>query len=476
MSARPQFRLLGIPIRIEPLFWLVAVLLGYQLGDARLVIMWVAVVLVSVLVHELGHAVALKAFGQRSAIVLHGFGGLTFSQRRLSRGRSIVVSLAGSLTALVLLGVPARLVRDSAFGAELAADYRFSDQVFGLWPLLVFAAYVNIWWSLANLLPIRPLDGGNVLTELVGVQPARIASAVFGAGAAAYAYTQSTDFQIAGLFLGFLAFVNVNEWNKARKGSRGPSAFDVDGPDVPGGGGNRPGTPGPAGSAAPSRPPRAGGRPLGPPTRSGQQPPMAPAPAPDPSRGVDPASAESFAWNLLRRGDARGARRVLARATGPVGGFVGATVAVAEGGGHEPLLAAYRAAPGGPSNLVPAAVADDAGVLDDLVAALLGAGDPAGREAVRSIQTHLAYGERHAASARVGAALHAVDGPARAQTAFDVSCALARAGDLDAALGWVGRAIEDGFAAPRLLDGEPDLAAVRELPGWAAVRGRLDGA
>ncbi|HEY1119867.1 MAG TPA: hypothetical protein VGE43_19285, partial [Acidimicrobiales bacterium] len=67
MNAKAHFHVLGIPVRIEPFFWIASVLLAYDLGDARLIIMWVAVVLVSVLVHELGHAVALKAFGQPSA-------------------------------------------------------------------------------------------------------------------------------------------------------------------------------------------------------------------------------------------------------------------------------------------------------------------------------------------------------------------------------------------------------------------------
>ena len=71
-------------------------------------LIWVACSFVSILVHELGHGFALKVFGQPSVIVLHGFGGVTISQRRasLARARSIIVSLAGSLTALVLLWLP----------------------------------------------------------------------------------------------------------------------------------------------------------------------------------------------------------------------------------------------------------------------------------------------------------------------------------------------------------------------------------
>jgi hypothetical protein len=34
-------------------------------------------------------------------------------------------------------------------------------------------------------------------------------------------------------------------------------------------------------------------------------------------------------------------------------------------------------------------------------------------------------------------------------------------------------AVDAGFRAPGLLDGEPDLAPVRALPGWPAVRSRL---
>jgi hypothetical protein len=60
-----------------------------------------------------------------------------------------------------------------------------------------------------------------------------------------------------------------------------------------------------------------------------------------------------------------------------------------------------------------------------------------------------------------------------AQTAFEVACSWARAGNAEIALRWVGVAVDAGFRAPGLLDGEPDLAPVRALPGWAAVRARL---
>ena len=67
-----NFRLFGFPVRIHPLFWLGAVLLGGWTFDLGLeyAAIWVAVVFVSILVHELGHAIAFRTFGVDSHIVL----------------------------------------------------------------------------------------------------------------------------------------------------------------------------------------------------------------------------------------------------------------------------------------------------------------------------------------------------------------------------------------------------------------------
>ena len=463
MNAKAHFHVAGIPVRIEPFFWIASVLLAYNLGDARLIIMWVAVVLVSVLVHELGHAVALKAFGQPSAIVLHGFGGLTFSQRKLDRVRSILVTLAGPFAALALLGIPAFVLRESDYGVEMRFDYTLDDQVFGIWPVVVFAAYVNIWWSIANLLPIRPLDGGNVLTELVGIQRARLVSVVVGAAGAVWAYTHSDEFRYAAFFAGFLVFINLSEYRRARQGVRAPSAFDVEGPALPGGG---PSTR-PAERSGGAGPVSRGGRPTSPPVRRGNAAPVVPMPG-----GMDAASAESLAWNLLRRGDAPGARRVLARTTGPVSPFVPATVAVAAGEGIDALVDAYLTRPSGPANLVPASTVADVGQTEALTRRLL-AGGATGAEAAGGLQTHLHYAERFADAALVGELLHDVVTGARPQVAFDTACAWSRAGDAERGLRWVSTALDDGFHAPGLLDGEPDLAPVRELPGWGPLRARL---
>ncbi len=75
-----------IPIRIFPVFWVLAIAIGwinsYELMatfDAMLIsiAIWVVIIVISVLVHEYGHALTAIVFGQTARIDLMGMGGLT---------------------------------------------------------------------------------------------------------------------------------------------------------------------------------------------------------------------------------------------------------------------------------------------------------------------------------------------------------------------------------------------------------------
>lgn len=55
-------------------------------------------------------------------------------------------------------------------------------------------------------------------------------------------------------------------------------------------------------------------------------------------------------------------------------------------------------------------------------------------------------------------------------TAFNGACACARAGRIDNALSWLGRAVEAGFDSLAELDASPHLAAVREQPSYELIR------
>ena len=56
-----RFSFLGIPVRVHPLFWVAAVVLGFPRGETggqafALILVWTACLFVSILVHEMGHA------------------------------------------------------------------------------------------------------------------------------------------------------------------------------------------------------------------------------------------------------------------------------------------------------------------------------------------------------------------------------------------------------------------------------------
>jgi Zn-dependent protease len=154
-----HFSLLGFPVRVDPSFWIVSVLLGITLDDPWAIAIWVGVCFVSILAHELGHALMGRAFGLHGSIELHSMGGLTQwpeLHKLLSPARDIAVSLAGPFTGLVI------------------AACTYSYLTLRGWPESPYGrvtVYTVLWinggWALVNLLPILPLDGGHVMESAV---------------------------------------------------------------------------------------------------------------------------------------------------------------------------------------------------------------------------------------------------------------------------------------------------------------------
>ncbi len=155
-----NFRLFGFPVRIHPLFWLGAALLGASYLDSGLhfMLIWIAVVFVSILVHELGHAVAFRRFGSNSHIVLWMFGGLAVPYSGVNgRWRRILISLAGPFAGFILCGLIYGSNKLTGWGVENGVPVAF---------LYVMLIVVNLYWGIFNLLPVFPLDGGQVSKEL----------------------------------------------------------------------------------------------------------------------------------------------------------------------------------------------------------------------------------------------------------------------------------------------------------------------
>ena len=188
-----HFRLSGFPVRVHPFFWVATVLLSLGGGPAEpiRVLIWVAVVFVSILIHELGHALVQRRFGGRPWITLYSFGGLASCNDCDRSPRSqIIISLAGPvagflLAAAVIVGVQlaGHRTQVTLFGNEFVLgpghfswnqadsfvlfDAYFARFGFRTLDIAIFdLLYVNIMWGLVNLLPVYPLDGGRVAREL----------------------------------------------------------------------------------------------------------------------------------------------------------------------------------------------------------------------------------------------------------------------------------------------------------------------
>ena len=155
-----EFHLFRIPIRIHLWFWLMALWLWTmrsEEGWAGLVI-WVLVVFQGSLMHELGHALVGRAFGRQPRIELIALGGLTWWEQRapMSPGRSLVVSAAGPAVGIFIGSLALVLMEALRVPDPSLARYAFHSLIF-----------VNLGWGVLNLMPVLPLDGGNIVASLM---------------------------------------------------------------------------------------------------------------------------------------------------------------------------------------------------------------------------------------------------------------------------------------------------------------------
>ena len=123
-------------------------------------LLWVPVLFISVLVHELAHAATIGLFGYGpSEIVLGGIGGATMNRRRAKPWHDVIISLAGPLSSFAL----AYLIRTIFWRVPQAQR---DPMLVEFLPLLVTA---NLWWGVFNLFPIAPLDGGHAVRNFLRI-------------------------------------------------------------------------------------------------------------------------------------------------------------------------------------------------------------------------------------------------------------------------------------------------------------------
>jgi stage IV sporulation protein FB len=224
-----HFPLLGIPVRVHPMFWVVSIMLGLN-KDTQLpeLMIWVVAVFISIVWHEFGHALVIRSFGFRPWITLYGMGGLASydpaRHRRFSgvtSGEQILISLAGPgagflLAALLVGALFASGVGDTVY---FISPFNLRPYVFGLDNerlalLLNKIFFLCAIWGLVNLLPIYPLDGGQIARELFlrfnlrdGIRQSLILSMLTAASFGIFAAVKWHDVFIF-LFFGFIAFEN----------------------------------------------------------------------------------------------------------------------------------------------------------------------------------------------------------------------------------------------------------------------------
>jgi stage IV sporulation protein FB len=231
-----QFGLFGFPVRVHPAFFVLPFIFGaniarngFNAGVAILI--FVIVFFLSILVHELGHSIIMKRFGINSRIVLYLMGGLAIpdsvwgGRRSVTPWQNVAISAAGPAAGFLLCGVFALLVIASGGKVEMATDVlipvpvadlsesTFSENL-AVQIFFQIGLYCNFFWSLLNLVPVFPLDGGQISAQLFQMRDYRngmgkaLMLGVATAGLiSAYGFFLARD-GFMGFFFAFMALQN----------------------------------------------------------------------------------------------------------------------------------------------------------------------------------------------------------------------------------------------------------------------------
>jgi Zn-dependent protease len=201
-----MFRLLGFRVHVQPGFVMFMLLIVFVYGDEFG--LWLAgSIAVFTIVHELGHAVSARRFGAHAEISLGFLAGYASYRetRPISRAEHAWISFSGpgihiATSVAVILALGANPLDRSSFDGS--------------------AATFAIWWAgpaigLMNLIPILPLDGGNIVLQgLDKVLPGRahrlvLLFSIAVTGIAAVLMFTNTQFRGFGIFIAFLMITQL---------------------------------------------------------------------------------------------------------------------------------------------------------------------------------------------------------------------------------------------------------------------------
>jgi stage IV sporulation protein FB len=198
-----RWRIFGINFCIQPSFWFMnalwALLMAGPLSQNRVdnrgilifIAIWIACSLVSVMVHELGHVIVGRIFGQPGNITISGLGGQAVgSYDALRPWQRILVIMAGPGAGFAFVALLVCLDSDpwNMFMDYLtdvtAKEFWLDCKVRLFWidktplagwhqarsfPYIIavnLLTFVNLFVNIMNLLPIIPMDGGMIFKEI----------------------------------------------------------------------------------------------------------------------------------------------------------------------------------------------------------------------------------------------------------------------------------------------------------------------
>lgn len=176
-----RFSLFGISVRVHPLFWVISFVFGLSAGSFLNILLWMVAVFIAILVHELGHALAFRWYSLRSSIVMHSMGGLTVPESvswgsgwaniALRPREEIIISLAGPVSGFIFAVLIAFAMIISGgtvvinwflgfIPLPVLISIPFGSMILG--PLVNDLFWICVFWGMINLVPVYPLDGGNI--------------------------------------------------------------------------------------------------------------------------------------------------------------------------------------------------------------------------------------------------------------------------------------------------------------------------
>ena len=191
-----RFLLFGIPTEIQPFSWLLLAVLGlsmYSNSPSPLpsAMIFIVVGMLTLIAHELGHALTARAFTRTTPLIIIGnLGGLTYTPARMpSRASHFLMVFAGPFASFVL-GMIAAIALGLQVGdvgaalmiyvmeplsfitginvpesAYMPVAEALAEGGINHFALLLYSTFfiVCFWWTVFNLMPILPMDGGHLL-------------------------------------------------------------------------------------------------------------------------------------------------------------------------------------------------------------------------------------------------------------------------------------------------------------------------